>query len=161
MHQTSLNRACHTHTTGTCTNNHNALIAQRHIFQFAGGEKASQHSGACTLNVVIETRQLIFVTIKYSKGDVFGEVFPLNDRLGPFLFNCINKAIGKFQIGLASQTFMRVAQIVWIADQILAIGTHVQMHRHRMIWADTSTSGIQRQFADADRQTAVPLIANA
>ena len=136
---------------GSCAVNDKRFIGKIFVAQMASGENTRECDSTSALDVVVKRRALIAVTIEYFECRFFREIFPLDDRLWPFLPYGLSEAIHEAVVLVTCKSFLSNTEVVFIVDQIHAIGADVERDRHRMEGAYTAGDCVQGHLADGDR----------
>ena len=140
---------------------HDPLIRQALPQPAAGGQNRGAGHTAGALDVVVEAGQLPAVAIEQQPGMAGAEILPVQAGAGAFLLHRRHEFIQKSQIGVAAEPGLPQAGIERIAEQLRAVGAHIQGHRQHPLRVETGAEGVHRQLALADVDAAHPLIADA
>src|SRR5512135_1255345 len=63
-----------------------ALLAQRRVRQIYSSQEARQRDCSRTLDVIVEGAHLIAVVVEQTTSIAFGEILPLQERIGELAF---------------------------------------------------------------------------
>jgi hypothetical protein len=137
------------------------LLGQGAVRCAHGSQDSGQHHGAGALDVVVEARDPVAVSIEDADGVVLLEVLPLQDcpwgrRRGPRR----RRPRGSRRTR-AAKAVLAVADVRGIGQQVLVVGAHVERHRQRMSRVDARAGGVEGQLADRDAHAARALVAQA
>jgi hypothetical protein len=140
---------------------HRALRGERG----AAAAQRRQHAGethrARALDVVVEGRQALAVTVQQARGIVLAEVLPLQQHAGEHLAHRRDELLEQRVVGLAAQAASRPAEVQLVLQQRGAVGADIEAHRQRVGRMDAAGRAVQRQLADGDRHAARALVADA
>ena len=87
FHEKFDNLACNSHTRTPCAHEHCPLILHRFPSLFEGIYNARKNDGACSLDIVVEARVSIFITLE--RWERILEIFELDDN--PFKVRTLTK----------------------------------------------------------------------
>ena len=93
------------------------------------GNQRPGGDGGGSLNIVVETAQLIPVAFEQFAGIFLREIFKLQQNVGPAVFHGVDKHVHKFGILIVADTRMAPAHIQWVVQMLLIIGTDIQHNR--------------------------------
>src|SRR5690554_1047229 len=127
----------------------------------AGGDHASERHRARALDIVVERRDGVLITLEDGESGVLCEILPLDDRVGEALLHGVHEIIEEGIIFIAAEALMPHAEVDRIADEIDTLGADIERDGHRMEGADAAADRIERELPDRDGEPAIALIADA
>ena len=108
MHQAIHDLRSHTNPTRARTADEEHLLSQCFAL-FGGRDQTTQCHCACTLNVIVETRNAVTVTLEHIKRSGFTKVFPLQHGFWEAFFKRADKGINHFKILRAARAGLTYA----------------------------------------------------
>ena len=124
----------------------------------AGGDQAAQGHGGRALDVIVEAAQLVLVAVEQRGGIALGEVFELQQDLGPAALDRLDEGIDELVVLLPGDARVAPAHVEGIVEQLLVVGAHVQHHRQAVGGGDAAAGGVEGELADGNAHAAYALI---
>lgn len=155
------NGHCDAHATSARSVNHDRLVDERFALLMASRDDASKGDRAGALDVVVERRDLIAITLEDGESGILREILPLDDRVREALLHCVYELIKERIILVSAKALMPNAEVDGIADQIDALGADIERDRHGMEGAHPAADRIKRELSNRDGETTIALIADA
>jgi hypothetical protein len=143
---------------GTRPDQHDPLIGERPAGDAQPGQHARDDHGGRALDVVIEARNAVAVSIQETEGVVLLEVLELDETAGPHLGHPGHERLDQRVVGGSAQPRRPVAQVQGIREQRRVVRPDIERHGEGQRRMDPAGGRVQRELADRDGHAAGALV---
>ena len=137
------------------------LSGERLVQDPQGRSDPGEHDGRRALDVVVEARDPVAVTVEEADRVVLLEVLPLEHRVGEDLDDALDEGFDEAVVRRTAQSRLPVADVVGIVQQRPVVGPDVERDRQAQRRVDPGAGGVERQLADGDPHATAALVAEA
>ena len=151
----------HADTAGARAVHEEPLMRERLLDPAGSRPEACEDDCAGALDVVVEGGNGVGVPVEHVEGLLLAEVLPLQEHVREAATKRLDEAIDELCIGLALEPSMTDAEVQRVVEQVLPVGAHVEPDRKGDPGIDPRRGRVEGELADADRDPAEALIADA
>ena len=122
---------------------------------------AGQCDRAGALDIVVEAQDFVAIAIQQGEGLVVGEVFPLDQHIGPAGRGGLDEFIDDFIELVAVNAAVGKTQVQRVVQQFFVVGPYIEQNRQRPVGMQTGACYVQHQLADRDTHAVGAQVAQA
>ena len=139
--------------------NHETLIVKTLLLDFHRGHESREGDRAGSLNVVVERKDPLTITVEEFKSLVFGEIFPLEKRVREVPFYAHDELFDELVVFFSFEPSFSVAKIERVVEKPFVVRPDVQTERKTAGRMKPAGRDVKVDFADGDTHSVGPQIA--
>ena len=129
-------------------------LLRKMLVLHAKRSKNSRHANSCSaLNVVVERRDAIAITLEDRTRIWIREVFPLNAAVREHGLDSRDELFDECIILFTGQSLLANTDVEWIVEKLFVIRANIEHDREREMWRNTGACGVERELSNRNAHT--------